>query len=151
MVRTPTVILAPCSGTSNGTSSSVPCRAFLHYIAVMIANAGRENAPSLPSAFVSGEPAPPRGSEWFCGGCMGRAARADGISVEGPHPEAAAFAKVKKSSDQSYCSGAGLRVTRDILGARSSAVRGRSAPGFSGRSTDGCQWDCWRSEEGRRE
>ncbi|WP_368857934.1 hypothetical protein [Streptomyces rochei] len=60
MVRTPTVILAPCSGTSNGTSSSVPCRAFLHYIAVMIANAGRENAPSLPSAFVSGEPAPKR-------------------------------------------------------------------------------------------
>ncbi|MFJ7041483.1 hypothetical protein ACPZ13_00385 [Streptomyces sp. IPPR8] len=71
MVRTPTVILAPCSGTSNGTSSSVPCRAFLHYIAVMIANAGRENAPSLPSAFVSGEPVPQEGPNGSAAGAWG--------------------------------------------------------------------------------
>ncbi|UCM87174.1 DUF3099 domain-containing protein [Streptomyces marincola] len=30
----------------------------LPYIAVVIANAGRENVPSLPSAFVGGEPRP---------------------------------------------------------------------------------------------
>ena len=41
--------------------------AALPYIAVVIANAGRENAPSLPSTFVSVPPppmiAPPRGDE----------------------------------------------------------------------------------------
>lgn len=65
---------------------------FLHYVALVITNAGREIATSLTSMFVTG-PArpttlppraealrgirPPRRCERFSGGCVGRAARAD--------------------------------------------------------------------------
>ena len=124
--------------------------ALLPYVAVVIANAGRENAPSLPSTFVTApDPADARAAARggrFRGIRPGRRARPDpheradhganrtGWSHDGSHLRA----KLKKSSDQSCCSSAGRRVTRDILRTRSASPVGatdrrRAAPPVAAR------------------
>jgi hypothetical protein len=79
----------------------------LPYIAVVIANAGRENAPSLPSTFVS-PPARPMiaptsapGPTPASGEPEPEAGASSGTVADTARAESPAPAKLKKSSDQS--------------------------------------------------